>query len=215
MWQALQVPSVVCAMRGAALRADHVVAAVERPAAESWSPRRARPTCHATFFWTSPSFELMSPSRAPRSSTSFSVLGLGRLDLLASAVDTGRQLADLLFAVANELAQLLELTLSGVGLALRPRARQLLARVVELLVHVADVLDELAPRLVHRRGVGAIGRELFVELCDARLQPVEGGALLRQLLLEFFQFCVDLRKSLKRANLVRDAQCVTPGGGRR
>ena len=42
------------------------------------------------------------------------------------------------------------------------------------------------------------------------LRPSRRRALLRELILEFFQFGVDLREFFERANLVGDAQCVTP-----
>ena len=69
-----------------------------------------------------------------------------------------------------------------------------------------------SPRVLSmRREGGALRGELFVELGDAGLKSVERGALLRELLVESFEFCVDLREFLERANLVEDAQCVTPG----
>ncbi len=116
------------------------------------------------------------------------MLGLGSLDLLARRIGVGRQLSNLFFAVPNELAQLFELTLRGVGLAFGTRARELLSRVIQLLVHVPHVLDQLSPRLVHGAEGGAIAGEFVVEGGNSGLQSVEGGALLRELLLEFFQF---------------------------
>jgi hypothetical protein len=140
-----------------------------------------------------------------------SVIGFRRVDLLPGRVGVAGQLADFLFAITNQLAKLLELALGRVRLALGPRARELLSRMVELLVHVANVLDKLATSLVHRRERRSIAGELVFELRDSRLEPVERRSLLRQRVLYFLQFSIDLRELLERANLVGDAQCVTPG----
>ena len=165
----------------AALGADHVVAAVELRRQRlggrvALGLLRLRP-CPST----SPSFELMSPSRGPSSSASFLCSASVASICWRRRVGVGRELADLLLAVADQLAELLELALGGVRLALGPRARQLLARVLELLVHVANVLDQLAAGLVHGGEGRAVGGELLVELGDAGLQSVERRALLRQL----------------------------------
>ena len=76
------------------------------------------------------------------------VLGLGRLDRGADRGGVVVEPRDLVLAIANQLAELFELTLRGVRLALGPRAIQLLARVLDLLGHRADVDVQVVALLV-------------------------------------------------------------------
>ncbi len=100
---------------------------------------------------TSATFEWMSPSLDPSSSWSFSDLCVIFSDLGPDGVPLGAELGDVLFAIADELAKLLELALRRVRFALRPRAIELLTRVIELLHHSADIGDELVACFVSRR----------------------------------------------------------------
>src|SRR5579862_7518951 len=107
---------------------------------------------------TSPIFEFTSPSLAPRSPTSLP---------WSASVAVGGELADLFLAVSDELAKLLELTLRSIRLALGARAPELVARVLELLGHVAYVLDQLTSGPVHGGQGGAVHLKLVVQLANA------------------------------------------------
>src|SRR5580658_442005 len=183
LWRKRHVTGVARAVdglgyRGAALRADHVVPAVQHRR-QGLGRRISLGRLVVDLLLHVPELRVDVAFAGCEVVDELSMLSLGRLDLLVDAVDARRQLAYFLFAIAEELAELFEFALRGVRFALRPRAGQLLARMVQLLIHVADVLYELSTRLVHGGGCGAIRREPLVELRDAGLQPVEGRALLR------------------------------------
>ena len=120
MWQALHVPSLVCAMRGAALRADHVVAAIEL-GRQRLGGSVALGLLLAGLRLDLAELRVDVALAGPELVRELLVLGLRRLDLLPRRLGFGDELADLLLAIAHQLAQLLELALRGVGLALGPR----------------------------------------------------------------------------------------------
>src|SRR5262249_55315407 len=114
--------------------------------------------------------------------------------------------ADLVLAIADELSQLLELSLRRLLLALGARTIQLLARMLDLLRHGSDVRLKLDALLVSRCDGPPIRRELLVELLQALLQSVQEASLLRELLFEGFYFGVHRRQLLERADMLTGAQ---------
>ena len=131
-------------------------------------------------------------------------------------VGVGRELADLLLAVADELAQLLELALRGVGLALGARRDSASRASGRAAGSCCGRPGSSSPRVFSIAASAARSVPSFVvEPGDAGLERVERAALLRQLVGEVFEFCVDLRELFECANLFGDAQCVTPGRGRK
>ena len=162
--------------------ADHLVAAVELRRQRLRWPRRARPAWLRALRSTSPSFELMSPSRAPSSSTSFLCSASVASICWRDGVGVGGELADLVLAVAHELAQLFELALRGVRLALGARARRASRASARAAGSCCARPGSSSPRVLSMAASGgAVGGELVVELGDAGLQAVERRALLREL----------------------------------
>jgi len=132
--------------------------------------------------------------------------GFGRLDLGARGISFARQLGDVVFAVANELPQLLELALRRVRFALGTRPIQLVARVIELLHHRANVDHELSARLLGRGDAQSVVLQFVIEALEAGLERSERGSFYGQLVIENLEIGIYRGEVFQRTNLLRDAQ---------
>ena len=71
-----------------------------------------------------------------------------------------------------------KIALSGVGFSLVARARELLARALDLGCHLPHFGGELVARLFHLGDARPIGRQFLVELAKIASQIRERGSLL-------------------------------------
>src|SRR5690606_6784434 len=118
------------------------------------------------------------------------------------------ELLRLVLAVALQLAELLDLALRRVRLALVAGARELLTRFLDLGTHLSGLGDEVQTQLLHLLDASAIGCDSLLQLAPLGLQLFQRAAVLGELLVEPAQLGVDASKAFEAGDLIPDTQAL-------